>query len=84
MPAKRKPSPPQPKTPEQFARQRSLKGNTDLADKFGVMEDIPREVVKVDSLPDPPRQGQAREFPEGQGGAFDPSLPLPSTRLGGG
>jgi hypothetical protein len=45
---------PQPPSAEQFARSRVLKGNSEMAAAFGVTDGPPRELVKVDSLPDPP------------------------------
>jgi hypothetical protein len=53
MPAKRK-AVPQPSTAEQFARARGLKGNAELASAFDIGDAPPRELVKVDYLPDPP------------------------------
>jgi len=45
---------PKPSSAEQFARQRTLKGNPELAAPFDITDAPPRELVKVDSLPDPP------------------------------
>jgi hypothetical protein len=45
---------PQPSSAEQFARSRTLKGNSKLAEAFDIHDAPPREVVRVDSLPDPP------------------------------
>jgi len=46
--------PPQPSAAEQAARSRGFKGNAELAEQFGITDDFHRELVKVDSLPDPP------------------------------
>jgi hypothetical protein len=45
---------PEPSSAEQYARQRALKGNPELASAFDITEGAPRELVRVDSLPDPP------------------------------
>jgi hypothetical protein len=39
---------------EQLARSRAMKGNPEMAQKYGIDQDYVRELVKVDSLPDPP------------------------------
>jgi hypothetical protein len=49
-----KPKPKTPSTAEQYARSRTLKGNAELASAFGITDSPPRELVRVDSLPDPP------------------------------
>jgi hypothetical protein len=45
---------PQPSSAEQFARSRALKGSSKLAEAFGITDGPPRELVRVESLPDPP------------------------------
>lgn len=45
---------PQPSSAEQFARSRVMKGNSELAAAFDVTDAPPRELVRVESLPDPP------------------------------
>lgn len=53
-----KPKPPErvPSEAELRARARSLKANPELAEAYGIQPgaDPPRELVRVDSLPDPP------------------------------
>jgi hypothetical protein len=39
---------------EAAARARSLKGSQEMREAFGINDDYQREVVRVDSLPDPP------------------------------
>ena len=43
-----------PSEAERRARARSLKANPELAEAYGIGDDPPRELVRVDSLPDPP------------------------------
>jgi hypothetical protein len=45
---------PQPSSAEQFARARALKGSAELAAAFDIHDAPPRELVRVESLPDPP------------------------------
>lgn len=52
--AKQKPAERVPSAAEQAARNRSLKTNAKLAEQFGINDDYQRELVAVDSLPDPP------------------------------
>src|SRR6266478_7098410 len=52
--AKPKPHERIPSEAERRARARSLKANPELAEAYGIGEDPPRELVRVDSLPDPP------------------------------
>lgn len=39
---------------EQAARARGFKGNPELAEQFGISDAPPRELVKVEYIPDPP------------------------------
>ena len=54
--AKPKPNERVPSEAERRARARSLKANPELAEAYGIQpgQDPPRELVAVDSLPDPP------------------------------
>jgi hypothetical protein len=60
-------SPKKPSSAEAAARQRTLKGNQELAAAFDITDGAPRELVRVDSLPDPPETvlpaAPARETP---------------------
>jgi hypothetical protein len=54
MSPRAKPKAPQPSSAEQFARSRVLKGSAELAAAFDIHDAPPRELVRVESLPDPP------------------------------
>ena len=54
MPRPKKKSQPEPSPAEQAARSRTMKGNSELATAFGITDAQPRELVRVESLPDPP------------------------------
>jgi hypothetical protein len=54
MSPRAKPKAPQPSSAEQFARSRVMKGSAELAAAFDIHDAPPRELVRVESLPDPP------------------------------
>ena len=71
-----KPKERKPSAAEIAARARGMKGNTELAEQFGVNNDYVRELVKVEELPTPPSTETMQQAHSGRAKQSVDTLPV--------